>query len=470
MSTSPPAPEGSGQRLLLPTIAIGTMLAPLNSTMIAVALPDIQKTFDASVTSTAWLVTIYLIAMAVGQPIGGRLGDLYGRRPVYLIGLLWFAAASLGCAFAPDLVWLIVFRLQQAIAGTLVFPNGAALVREAIPEGRRGMAFGMVGLAAATAAASGPPLGGILAATLGWASIFWANVPLIAIALVLGWRCLPRGSGSGGGRRRFDVAGTALLALSLSTLIMIPTLLKIDRLAIAVLAAVAVAGFGWSFVRWERRVAAPLVDMSLFGRPHFAAACASILLGNLVMYTTLLAIPLYLEGVRDQSLRTTGLMLAAMSAFAAFSTPLGGRWADRHGRWLPAVTGASFVFCGALLLAIGVLVAGTVLLVIALTVLGLGIGISGAAVQTAAVESVPGASAGSASGIYSTSRYIGSVVGSSVLAMVFVRQPDSGDARQFVLIFAGLAVVAIAGIVANANVASRHILVPRPGRLSAQER
>src|SRR5687767_9989570 len=103
-------PTGSiDHRLLLITIAAGTALAPLNSTMIAVALPDIQRAVDASVTATAWLVTIYLITMAVGQPIGGRLGDQLGRRPVYLVGLAWFAIASLGCALAPGLGWLIAF-------------------------------------------------------------------------------------------------------------------------------------------------------------------------------------------------------------------------------------------------------------------------------------------------------------------------------------------------------------------------
>lgn len=163
--------------------------------MIDVALPDIQRAFDVSVTSTAWLVTLYLIAMAVGQPIGGRLGDTLGRRPVYLAGLGWFAAASLGAMFAPSLPWLVVFRLQQALAGTLVFPNGAALVREAIPVHRRGLAYGMVGL-------------------------------------------------------------------------------------------------GWRFVERERHARNPILDLSLFRSAHFRAACASILLGNLVMYTTLLALPL----------------------------------------------------------------------------------------------------------------------------------------------------------------------------------
>ena len=148
--------------------------------MIAVALPDIQRAFSVSVTATASLVTLYLVAMAVGQPIGGRLGDIYGRQRVYLLGLSWFAVASAGCAFAPSLPWLILFRTQQAIAGAMSFPNGTAMVREGMPEERRGSAFGTVSLATGLAAASGPPIGGALVHAFGWSSIFWANVPVVA--------------------------------------------------------------------------------------------------------------------------------------------------------------------------------------------------------------------------------------------------------------------------------------------------
>ncbi|HEV2072323.1 MAG TPA: MFS transporter [Thermomicrobiales bacterium] len=175
-----PAPS----RWLLPAIAIGTTVAPLNSTMIAIALPEIQEVFDVSITSTAWLVTLYLVAMAVGQPVGGRLGDLYGRR-VYLLGLIWFAVASAGCAFAPTLPWLIGFRIQQALAGALSFPNGAAIIRATFPKARRGVVFGVVGLAAGSAAAAGPPLGGALVFAWGWSAIFWANLPVIGIAFLL---------------------------------------------------------------------------------------------------------------------------------------------------------------------------------------------------------------------------------------------------------------------------------------------
>jgi DHA2 family methylenomycin A resistance protein-like MFS transporter len=458
----PDSPDGAGiasARWLLLAIAVGTTLAPLNSTMIAVALPDIQVAFGVSVTATTWLVTIYLVAMAVGQPIGGRLGDLYGRRRVYLLGLAWFAVASAGCAFAPNLPVLILFRTQQALAGALSFPNGGALIREGIPDERRGSAFGTVGMAAWIAAAAGPPVGGLLVHWFGWAAIFWANVPVVAIAIVLGVRSLPRppsaASAAKPRRERFDVFGSALFTASLAALIVVPALVRLDHTPLAIgLVGVGVL-IGLAFALWELRSSAPVVDIRLFRRPEFAAACASVGMSNLVMYTTLLAMPLYLEHVRGHDSRVTGLTLAALSALSALGGPIGGRWTDRRGRVLPAVTGAIALFAGAVSLTAVVGNATLWPIAIALGGMGIGLGISGASVQAAAVESVPVQRAGSASGIFSTSRYLGSVIGSTALAIVFVNRPGSGASDRFVVLFAALAIVALAGIAVNTRIGSR---------------
>lgn len=444
-----------GGRWLLPAIALGTTLAPLNSTMIAVALPAIQRSFNVSVTATAWLVTLYLVAMAVGQPIGGRLGDLHGRRPVYLLGLAWFGLASAGCALAPNLGLLIVFRTQQALAGAMSFPNGAAMIREAVPRERRGSAFGTLGLATGLAAAVGPPIGGVLVHLFGWPAIFWANVPVAAAALLMASKSLPRRVGSGKRAAPFDLAGSGLFAATLGSLIVLPTLLKLRQPALAALFGVAAIVLGMGFLWWELRASAPVVDVRLFMDARFAAACASIGLSNLVMYTTLLALPLYLERVRDHTVQVSGAILAALSALSAIWGPVGGRWTDRRGGWLPAVTGAGGVLLGVLLLAAGVRGTGVALVVAALAVMGFGIGLSSAPVQTAAVEAAPAGKTGSAAGLYSTSRYLGSVAGSSILAIVFVRRPNGGDADRFAALFLGLAVAATLGLFVNSRVAAR---------------
>ena len=449
-------PETSGAAFwLLPAIALGTMLAPLNSTMIAIALPEIQHAFAISVTATTWLVTLYLVAMAVGQPIGGWLGDVLGRRRVYLFGLAWFAIASAGCAFAPNLAVLIIFRTQQALAGAMSFPNGTAMVREAVPAERRATAFGIVGVATGLAAASGPPLGGVLVHLGGWSAIFWANVPVVALSLLLGWFSLPASRPERTATRRFDFAGSLLFAAALGSIIAMPTLIKLHRPILAGVAVVAGLAIGGAFARHELRAGSPVVDLRLFARSHFAAACASIGLSNLVMYTTLLVLPLYLEQVRDHGVRVSGLTLAAMSALTALLGPFGGRWADHRGRWLPAVAGAIGLAAGTLMLAFASRGAGLLPVVLALAVMGIGLGVAAASVQTAAVESVPANRTGSAAGIYSTARYMGSVAGSTALALVFVDPPRPGHAAPFVALFAGLIVVALLGILANMRIAAR---------------
>jgi EmrB/QacA subfamily drug resistance transporter len=445
----------AAQRWLLLAIALGTTLAPLNSTMIAVALPNIQDDLDVSVAQTAWLVTLYLVAMAVGQPIGGRIGDLFGRRGVYLAGLVWFAIASAACAFAPSLDVLIVFRTQQALAGALTFPNGAAIIREAVPPERRGSAFGVVGMTTALAAAIGPPLGGVLVHAFDWRAIFWANVPIIAVALLLNHRHLPVRKQRDQQRPPFDWAGSLLFAITLGAFIGIPTMVRSDRYPAALAAVFLSVGAGVLFVLWELRGTYPVVDVRLFVQQTFAAACASIALSNLVMYTTLLALPLYMDHVRGDDEQVIGLTLMALSAVAAFWGLLGGRITDSRGKWLPSVAGAAALFAGMVMLAATVTGEDLWPLVVTLAVMGVGLGVQGAPVQTAAVEAAPVAKAGSAAGIYSTSRYIGSVVGATILAIVFATDPKPGDSETFQLLFAGLAVAALAGILVNSRIAAR---------------
>lgn len=445
----------SSERWLLVAIGLGTTLAPVNSTMIAVALPNIQSDLGVSVSQTAWLVTLYLVAMAVGQPIGGRIGDLVGRRRVYLIGLAWFGLASAACALAPNLAVLVLFRTMQAMAGALTFPNGAAMVRQAVPSERRATAFGVVGMMTAMAAAIGPPLGGVLVHAFDWRAIFWVNVPIVALALWLNARTLPATPGARDGRSAFDWLGSLLFGLTLAAFIAIPTMIRVHRTPLAIAALVGSLLLGVFFVRWELRRPHPVVDMRLFGERAFSASCASIALSNFVMYTTLLALPLFMDHVRGDNERTIGLTLAAMSALSAIWGLLGGRISDQRGRWLPAVAGAIGLLVGIGLLA-GVLDAAQLWpIALALAVMGIGLGVQSAPVQTSAVEAAPMDKTGAAAGVYSTSRYLGSVIGATVLALVFTSDPVPGDTSRFQWLFAGLAIAALAGVFANSQIAQR---------------
>ena len=161
MTASSAAPA---ERRVQLAVALGGILAPLNSTMLAVALPGIIDDFNADIGTAGWLMTGYLLALAVIQPVAGKLGDRFGRRPFMLGGLAVFGLVSLGAALAPGLLVLIAMRTMQAVCGAIVFPNGAGLLRQLIPADRRARAFGTMGAVLSLAAALGPPLGGLIVA------------------------------------------------------------------------------------------------------------------------------------------------------------------------------------------------------------------------------------------------------------------------------------------------------------------
>jgi MFS family permease len=176
------------------------------------------------------------------------------------------------------------------------------------------------------------------------------------------------------------------------------------------------------------------------------------------MYTTLLALPQYLEDVLGHSLRDVGLVLMALSACSALLGPLGGRWVDRSGRWMPAVAAGCALLMGATLLAVGVQAQSLAVIVPGLALTGVGIGIGGAALISAATGSVPIEEAGSASGVFSTSRYLGSIAGASVLAAMFTGEITQDDQERFTILFAGLIVAAAGALYANRRIGDRTVV------------
>jgi EmrB/QacA subfamily drug resistance transporter len=424
-----PSPE----RAAVALVALATMLAPLNSTMIAVALPRIIVEYGGDVSRAGWLVTAYLIAMAALQPVAGKLGDRLGRRALILGGVAWFGAASLGAAAAGSLSALLCFRVQQAIAGAIALPNGAALIREVVPPERRASRFGLVGGAIALAAAAGPPLGGLLVGLAGWRSIFYVNLLFVLPALAIGWRSVPARP-KDRRARPFDLGGAVLLSavlvgaagLASRGARMAPSAVFLAALALGALLAI----FLWRALRHPD----PVLQPRLFGQRVFAAANAAIALSNLAMYSTMLAVPLLLAGRTGWDSTQIGAALTAMSGGMVVCAPLGGRLADRLGRRWPTVSGLTLLTLGLLPLAVSGIEIGTRTLLGGLGLVGIGVGLASSGLQTAAIESVGPEESGAASGIFSTSRYLGSIVGSSLLGSLL--GPLGNGAAGFGLLFA----------------------------------
>jgi EmrB/QacA subfamily drug resistance transporter len=426
--------QGS-ERAVLVAVALGALLAPLNSTMIAVALPRIVDDFHTSVGTVGWLVTSYLLALAVVQPVAGKLGDRHGRRGFVLGGLAVFGVASLGAALSPSLPFLIAFRVTQAVSGAVVFPNGAGLIRQLIPAERRGGAFGIVGGAIALAAGLGPLIGGLLLFAGGWRAIFFVNIPVVGAALVLAWRSVPKRPGVMPSTA-FDWLGATLLAVVLggSAALVIegrhaPSVLYAGVPLLVVLAL--------EFVRLELRHPDPVFQPRFFAVRGFAAANGGIAASNLAFYTVLLATPILLTRHLHWASLQTGVALALLSAPMVVFSPVGGRLADRLGRRPPAVAGCAILALGLLPLALAPGLSPYALLP-CLSLMGAGVGLSTAGLQASAIEALDPEQAGVAAGVFSTSRYIGSFAGSIALARLLDEGVGlSGFHAVFLIAFAG---------------------------------
>ncbi len=446
---TPSAPgERSAPYLLLAIVSLGALLAPLNSTMIAVALPGIRGDFGVSHAALGWLVSAYLVAMAVSQPVAGRLGDQLGRRRLFRVSLVAFLACSLLAALAPSFAVLVILRTGQAIAGAALVPNGMGMLRIATPTSRLGRMNGLTGAIMGISAASGPLIGAAVIASGSWRGIFLVNVPFVVAALVLLAAFGPKDQAARA-RAHLDLPGIALLAASL----VVVTLLLNERGStvgpggaafwVSALALIA-AALAWS----QRRTRAPVAEWGLFRSFSFSSATLYILLTNLVMYTTLLAIPFFVTEFQGRAAGTTGLLLGAMSVSMAAVAPLSGALADRDGRRRPALLGASAALVGVTALLLGLREdTSYAYLASGLVVVGLGIGIGTGPATTAAIEAAPRSIAAGAAGTNAMMRYAGSILGAGLLAGVLDRESDGVPGldtfRLVLLVVAAMSALAV---------------------------
>lgn len=452
-STKPSTGVPSSKWVVI-AIVLGATLMPLNSTMIAVALPEVTDDLGITVSRSAWLVTAYLVALASLLPLTGDLADRFGRRRMILSGLAFFGIASIGAAVSPDFETLLVFRVLQAIAGSMILPAGWAVVREVVPEHRRAYAFGLMGSMIGLSAGAGPPIGGLLTELAGWRGIFYVNVPVVATALLLGWRVLPRTRQRDEAGAPFDYAGAVLLPIVLSGLAgVLMAIASGAPWALVGTAAVAVVGGAVLLAFVETRASSPVLQPRLFRIRAFTAAAGGVAFSNMAMYVTLLAVPLMLTARGGYTTLEIGLVLMALSIAAFIVSPVAGRFADRLGRRTPTVLGLAIATAAAFPLALKGSDISVPLLVVTLVVFGIGFGIANPGMQTGAIEAAPANRTAAASGVYSTSRYFGSIVGSAILAgLIGADRADvSGIDGVFILalVASAIALVSVIGMAAR---------------------
>jgi EmrB/QacA subfamily drug resistance transporter len=401
-------------------VASGAVLVPLNSTMLAVALPSIMDRFGVDAITVSSLVTLYLGAVTIALLASGSLGDRYGQRPVFLIGVVAFALASLLAAVAPTFEVLALSRVFQAVSGALVSTTSVALVRAMSPPDRRGAAFGLFDMLVSTSAAIGPFIGGLLVVAFGWQSLFLIAVPVALFAAIVVGVVVPPVEGGPvrppGRTPGIDIPGLVLLAAVLIALLI--AIRGASDGGLGLVAAIAVVPLSLLFVWFELRADRPAVDPRLFASRAFSAAVVGVLLATVVLHATFILVPLLVERLLGGSAETAGLVLLGISGLGAIAAPFGGRLSDRSGRRLPVVAGGMCLTIG--LVALWLLAVGSTAAVVGalLGVVGFGMGFSGSPRQAAALESIAPDRVGMAAGTYYTGRYLGGVIGASLAGAV----------------------------------------------------
>ena len=417
---------------------------PLNSTMIAVALPEISVDLgrDPS-TVTQALVTSYLVAAVVLQSPGGKLGDRIGHARMLAVGQALVAAGAFLGFVATSLPLLTAARLLMAAGGAVLVPATVALLRHALPPERRGRAFGLFGAVMALAAAMGPVVGGELVEVFAWPVLFAANLPVLLVSALLTLSAGPAPAGPGGVRPRFDWVGTGLLAAALTSVVLG---LRPDGGHAVVLLVVGTALF-LQFAVWEGRAADPVLAFSLFRTVPFAAGTVLVAVQNLVMYALVFQVPLVTAALFDLDARDTGRLLVSLMLAMVVTSPVAGRLADRFGaRWV-AVAGSVAALLAVLALArLELATAGE--LVVPLALLGVGLGLATPAAQSASISAAPAEHAGMAAGAASTMRYLGGIAGVAVMSLLLnadgTRTQVLSDHRTLMVVFAGALLVGLA--------------------------
>ncbi|MFI1399891.1 MFS transporter [Streptomyces sp. NPDC020681] len=396
--------------LVLAICCMSLLIVSLDNTILNVALPAMRQEFGATVAGMQWTIDAYTLVLASLLMLAGSTADRIGRRKVFQAGLVIFTLGSLLCSLAPNLESLVVFRMVQAVGGSMLNPVAMSIITNTFTDPReRARAIGVWGGVVGISMAAGPLVGGVLVDSVGWRSIFWVNLPVGLAALLLTWRYVPESRAPKA--RRPDPVGQLLVIGLLGSLTY--AIIETD-LVFAGVAALCLAGL----LLYEPRRAEPLIELRFFRSAPFSGAtviavCAFASLGGFLFINTL-----YLQDVRGLSALDAGLYMLPMAGLTFVCAPLSGRLVGSRGPRL------SLLIAGIAMAASGVLFAAfeaetsQTLLFAGYVLFGLGFGMVNAPITNTAVSGMPRAQAGVAAAVASTSRQIGQTLGVAVIGAV----------------------------------------------------
>ena len=448
-------------RATLAATILGSSLAFIDGSVVNVALPALGQDLGAGATELAWTINAYLLPLGALILLGGGAGDFFGRRRVFLIGLVVFTLASIACAMAPTLPWLLMGRALQGVGAALLMPNSLAILGASFSGEARGRAIGMWAAAGALSGAVAPLLGGWLVDTTGWRTIFLLNLPVAAAAGVLAWKYVPE-SKEARSSNTLDWAGAILATLALGVLTWALTAASGSATSNPMVPAAAATGVALlvAFIWVEaKRGEAAIVPFALFKAPTFVG----LTLFTFFLYASLggllVLLPFLLINVGEYSAIAAGAALLPLPLLIGLASPLMGRLTSRLGGRLPLTVGATVVTAG---LALFVRIHSDAInywadVLPATLVVAIGMGISVAPLTSTVMASVNTDHVGAASGFNSAVARIGGLIATALLGSVFAQQ---ASAEAFVREFRIAALVGAASAAVAACCALLLIRLP----------
>jgi len=403
--------------LIVIVVALGSFMAGLDATIVNIALPAIAKSFDVSTVAVSWVLNAYLIILVSLLLAASRLGDMKGYRNVFLGGFALFTTGSLLCGLSPSLDILIVSRMVQAVGGAVISALGAVMVTSYLAASLRGQALGIVAMFTMLGAALGPVVGGFLTSAFSWQYIFFVNLPVGIVAIILGMHIIPR-LAPVSPSATMDHGGIVLVFVALATLIFGLTTLQGTNPLMGLAALVISAIFWCLFYLQERRNGEPLVNISLFSNRAYSLQNVCVLLIQMAMSGVMVIMPFYLEIVKKIPTDNAGTILLALPVGMIVTAPISGKISDVIGTKKPIITG--FVLCAVALFLLSTLSATSSVghVCIYLFLLGAGTGIAFSPLNSAVMGECSVKDRGSTSGLVKMMTNLGSSLGVATVMLV----------------------------------------------------
>jgi len=405
--------------LVLAICCMSLLIVSLDNTILNVALPSMQKDLGASVSGLQWTIDAYLVVIASLLLLSGSTADRIGRRRVFRTGLVFFTAGSVLCSLAPSLGWLIAFRMVQAVGGSMLNPVAMSIITNTFSDPReRARAIGVWGGVVGISMAAGPIVGGALVQSVGWRSIFWINLPIGLLALLLTTLYIPESRAPRA--RRVDPVRQILVIALLGSLTYgiiegagegwtSPLIIGCFTVTVAAVAALT---------RYEKRRTDPLIDMRFFRSVPFSGATVIAVSGFAALGGFLFLNTLYLQNERGLSALDAGLYMVPMALMCLVFAPISGRLVGNRGPRLSLVLAGTAMTASGLLFAALDAQSSNALLFTSYVLFGIGFGLVNAPITNTAVSGMPRAQAGVAAAVASTSRQVGQSLGVAVVGAV----------------------------------------------------